>query len=143
MGDARTEIIARAVIRRDGRLLLARQRRKKWSFLPGGHVEPGERVEPALAREIAEELGTEAKLAGFVGLVEHGYVEDDVTHHELNLVFEVAIGDAEPVSQEDHLEFHWLPLDELADTDVRPGALKNALLAAGDDPTPFWHAWSG
>ncbi len=143
MGDAHTEIIARAVIRRDGRLLLARQRTKKWSFLPGGHVEPDERVEPALVREIAEELGTDAKIAGFVGLVEHGYVEDDVTHHELNLVFEVAIGDAEPVSQEDHLEFHWLPLDQLAETDVRPGALKTALLAAGDSPKPFWHAWSG
>lgn len=38
----------------------------------------------------------------------------------LNLVFEVAITDAEPLSQEDHLEFHWLPLDQLADTDVRP-----------------------
>jgi hypothetical protein len=25
------------------------------------------------------------------------------------------------VSQEDHLEFHWLPFDQLADTDVRPG----------------------
>jgi 8-oxo-dGTP diphosphatase len=143
MSAATTEIIARAVIRRDDQILLARQRTKSWSFLPGGHVEPGERVEVALARELSEELGTEAKVAGFVGVVEHGYVEDDVTHHELNLVFEVAIANDEPVSQEDHLIFHWLPLDQLADTDVRPGSLKNALMAAGDDRTPFWHAWSG
>lgn len=139
MSAATTEIIARAVIRRQGQLLLARQRTKSWWFLPGGHVEPGERVEVALVREIAEELGTEAKITGFVGVVEHGYREDDVTHHELNLVFEVAITDPEPVSQEDHLEFHWLPFDQLADTDVQPGALKNALLATGDDRTPFWH----
>ncbi|MGH3889762.1 MAG: NUDIX domain-containing protein [Pseudonocardiaceae bacterium] len=143
MSAATTEIITRAVIRRDGQLLLARQRTKAWSFLPGGHVEPGERVEVALVRELAEELSTEAKIAGFVGVVEHGYVEDDVTHHELNLVFEVAIADTEPVSQEDHLEFHWLPFDHLADTDVRPGALKTALVAAGDDRTPFWQAWNG
>lgn len=143
MSAATTEIIARAVIRRDGQLLLAKQRTKSWSFLPGGHVEAGERVEVALVREIAEELGTEAKIAGFVGVVEHGYVEDGVTHHELNLVFEVAIADAEPVSQEDHLEFHWLPAGGLADTDVRPGALKSALLAASDDRTPFWHGWNG
>ena len=65
-----------------------------------------------------------------------------MTHHELNLVFEVVIGEADPVSQEDHLEFHWLPLESLADTDVRPGRLKNALLAAGSAPQPFWQAWS-
>lgn len=143
MSAGTTEIIARAVIRRNGCLLLARQRMKSWSFLPGGHVEPGERVEIALVREIAEELGTDAKFAGFVGVVEHGYIEDDVTHHELNLVFEVAITDGELVSQEDHLEFCWLPLDQLADTDVRPSALKNALLSIGDDRTPFWHGWNG
>lgn len=143
MSTSTTEIIARAVIRRGGQMLLARQRTKSWSFLPGGHVEPGERVETALIREIAEELGTEAKITGFVGAVEHGYVEDGTTHHEINLVFEVGIADDEPISREDHLEFHWLPVDSLQDTDVRPGTLKNALLAAGDDRTPFWHGWHG
>lgn len=138
-----TEIIVRAVIRRDGQLLVARQHRKSWLFLPGGHVEPGERVEAALARELGEELGTEAKIAGFLGAVEHGYIEDGTTHHEINLVFEVVITATEPVSQEDHLEFHWLPLDQLAEADVRPGALKNALVTAGDDRTPFWHGWNG
>jgi 8-oxo-dGTP diphosphatase len=43
----------RKAIRRDGHVLLARQRTKPWSFLRGGHVEPGERVEVALVREIA------------------------------------------------------------------------------------------
>ncbi|MGH3763126.1 NUDIX domain-containing protein [Actinophytocola sp.] len=143
MSAATTEIITRAVIRREGQLLMAKQRTKSWSFLPGGHVEPGERVEVALVREIAEELGTEAKIAGFVGVVEHGYVEDGVTHHEINLVFEVDIADAQPTSKEDHLEFHWLRAEDLADTDVRPGSLKTALLAAGEDRTPFWHAWNG
>lgn len=141
--SATTEVIARAVIRCDGHLLVARQRSKAWSFLPGGHVEPGERVEAALVRELGEELGTEAKIAGFLGAVEHGYTEDGTTHHEINLVFEVAITDTEPDSQEDHLEFHWLPLDQLAEADVRPGALKIALVTAGDDRTPFWHGWNG
>jgi 8-oxo-dGTP pyrophosphatase MutT (NUDIX family) len=143
MSATTTEIIARAVIRRDGQLLVARQRTKSWSFLPGGHVEPGERVEAALVRELSEELGTEAKIAGFLGAVEHGYTEDGTTHHEINLVFEVTITDTEPASQEDHLQFHWLALDDLADADVRPDALKHALVSAGDDRTPFWHGWNG
>jgi 8-oxo-dGTP diphosphatase len=138
-----TEIIARAVVRRDGEILLVRLRGESWSFLPGGHVEDGERVESALVREIAEELGADAEITRFVGVVEHGYVDDGVAHHELNLVFEVALDDTEAVSREDHIEFHWLPLDRLADTDVRPGSLKAALLAAQRDGTPFWHGWQG
>lgn len=147
MNATHTEIIARAVIRRDGNLLLARQSTKSWSFLPGGHVEPGERIEPALIREIAEELGTDAKITSFVGAVEHGYLQDGVTHHELNLVFNVAIADSDPTSQEGHLEFHWLPLDQLADTDIRPGTLTEtpaagALLAAADGRTSCWYGWA-
>jgi ADP-ribose pyrophosphatase YjhB (NUDIX family) len=75
MSAAVTETIARAVIRRSGQILLARQRTKSWSFLPGGHVEPGESVEIALDRELFEELGIRARIAGFVGVVEHGFVE--------------------------------------------------------------------
>ncbi|GAA4896087.1 NUDIX domain-containing protein [Streptomonospora salina] len=143
MTAAATEIIVRAVICRDGRLLLARQRDKAWWFLPGGHVDPGERVEAALVRELGEELGTATTITGFRAAVEHGYIEDGITHHELNLVFEVAITGTEPVSHEDHLEFHWVALDQLVDADVRPGALKTALVTAGDDPTQFWHGWNG
>jgi 8-oxo-dGTP diphosphatase len=143
MSAAITEIIARAVVRRDGQLLLVRQRTKSWSFLPGGHVEPGERVEVALVRELTEELGTEAKVVGFVGAVEHGYIEDGATHHEINLVFEVSINDSEPVCQEDHLEFRWLPVDQLADADIRPSALKDALVTVGEDCMPFWCPWNG
>ncbi len=132
------EIIARAVIIRDGRLLAARQRTKRWHFLPGGHVETGEAVEPALTRELGEELGTPATVTGFVGVVEDAYTEDGTDHHELNFLFEVDLDSAEPASQEDHLEFAWLPLDALADTDLRPGPLKTALQSWSDNPVPFW-----
>lgn len=95
----------------------------------------------ALVRELDEELGIDAEIAGFLGAVEHGCIEDDTTHHEINLVLDVAITDTEPTSQEDHLHFQWLPMNQLAEADVPPGALKQALLAAGDDSTPFWHGW--
>ncbi|MGH3433933.1 MAG: NUDIX domain-containing protein [Thermocrispum sp.] len=75
------ELIARAVIRHDGSLLLARDHTTSSSFLPGGHVEPAERVQAALVRELAEELGTGARIGDFVCAVEHGYVEHGVAHH--------------------------------------------------------------
>lgn len=144
MATTPMEIIVRAVVRRDGRLLLARERSTSWLFLPGGHIEPGERVEAALLREIAEELGTAASIVRFLGVVENGYADPDGTpHHELNLVFEVMLADPEPAGQEGHLDFHWLPLDLLADADVRPAALRDALLAGHADTAGFWHAWPG
>jgi len=62
-----------ALIDPDGRVLIAQRPEGKqlaglWEF-PGGKVEPGERPETALIRELKEELGidvTEACLAPFV-----------------------------------------------------------------------------
>lgn len=138
MRSSHTEIIARAVVLRDGQVLTARQRGKKWHFLPGGHVEGGEAVEPALARELQEELGLQAIVKDFIGIVEHAYQEDGARHHELNFVFEVDLGNATPTSQEDHLEFTWVPLGTLLDADLRPGPLKTALQEWLGDPVPFW-----
>jgi ADP-ribose pyrophosphatase YjhB (NUDIX family) len=127
MSTATTEIIARAVIRRDGHVLLARTLAEPWWFLPGGHVEPGEPIELALIREIAEELGTEARIDGLLAVVENRWSDSDSTHHELNLVFEATILGAEPESRERHLEFRWLPLDQVADAEVRPAAIKRII----------------
>ncbi|WP_062981076.1 NUDIX domain-containing protein [Nocardia anaemiae] len=133
-----TEIIARAIIRDDGRLLVARERGKTWAFLPGGHVEPGERVESALIRELAEELGTAGRIIGFAGVIEHRYTNRGNAHHELNLIFEAEL-DGIPISQEDHLEFDWLPIDQIDTTDLRPSALK-AVIVSGT--RSFWHSWN-
>lgn len=57
------EVVASAILRRpDGRFLLVRQ--PKWSgkwTLPGGHVEPGERILGAAVREAAEETGLQLR----------------------------------------------------------------------------------
>ncbi|GAB3908637.1 NUDIX domain-containing protein [Kibdelosporangium lantanae] len=118
-----TEIIARAVIHRDHHLLVVRQRNATFFFLPGGHLEPGEDPATALVRELAEELGTQATVSTYLGELPYEY--DDV--QELNHVFTATIDTPNPVSQEPHLEFHWLPLDDLAASDLRPPALKSLI----------------
>jgi 8-oxo-dGTP diphosphatase len=127
------ELIVRAVVRRGDFVLLARERGSSWYFLPGGHVEHGEPVEAALVREIREELGTPAAVGVFRGAVEHQYGQ----HHEINLVFEVRIDDAEPSSREDHLEFLWLPAS-VGTADVRPAPIADLLVSPGGAPV-----WSG
>ena len=76
----KTVHVAAGIIRKDGSdKLLAVQRgygdmQGLWEF-PGGKVEPGERPEAALIRELKEELGidvTEACLAPFV-FASHAY----------------------------------------------------------------------
>ncbi len=140
MSTATTELIARALIRDGDRLLVARERGKQWAFLPGGHVEPGEPVEAALVREIAEELGARAKIVGLVAVVEHGYIDDnETTHHEVNLVFDAELQD-EPSSQEAHLEFEWMPTAQLPTADLRPSALKEFISTT---TRSVWHSWAG
>lgn len=56
-------VVAAAIVRADGRVLLQRRPRNKamaglWEF-PGGKIESGETPERALARELQEELGIE------------------------------------------------------------------------------------
>ena len=72
-------VVAVALIDVDGRVLIAQRPEGKqlaglWEF-PGGKVEPGERPEAALIRELHEELGievSEACLAPFV-FASHAY----------------------------------------------------------------------
>ena len=72
-------VVAAALVDVDGRVLIAKRPEGKalaglWEF-PGGKVEPGERPEAALIRELNEELGIdvqEACLAPFV-FASHAY----------------------------------------------------------------------
>lgn len=62
-----TLVVACALIDADNRVLLAQRPQGKqlaglWEF-PGGKLEPGERPEPALIRELHEELGIDVKEA--------------------------------------------------------------------------------
>ena len=59
------EVVA-AVIERDGLILIGQRKDRgrhalKWEF-PGGKIEPGEKPEAALARELEEELAIQAEI---------------------------------------------------------------------------------
>lgn len=74
----RVRVVA-ALLERDGLLLVARRkdhgaRAGLWEF-PGGKVEPGERDQAALVRELREELGVEAAVGALYARVEHRYPE--------------------------------------------------------------------
>ncbi|MBO0879029.1 MAG: NUDIX domain-containing protein [Mycobacterium sp.] len=137
---AKLEVIARGLLIAPSTVMLVRQRGKSWSFLPGGHVEPGDATTTAaLLRELREEADIEvqANRVESIGRVEHSYVEDGVHHHEENLVFAVHLPDDNIRSREAHLEYHAVPHHEFAMVSLRPQALHAELLKWWQTRAPF------
>ncbi len=129
--DGQVEVLARGACVVAGRLLLCHSKGAANTFLPGGHVEFRERAEEALRREIAEELGLDAKVGRFLGCVEHAFAQKGQPHAEVNLVFVVTIeglsSDVAPPSKEEKIEFSWVDMAGLDATALEPAALRREL----------------
>ena len=72
-------LVVAALIEADGKLLVCQRRRtdsfgRMWEF-PGGKLESGETPAQALARELQEELGVEAKIGPEIFRTRHQYSE--------------------------------------------------------------------
>ena len=122
-------VVAVALIDVDGRVLIARRPEGKqlaglWEF-PGGKVEPGERPEAALIRELREELGIEVSescLAPFV-FASHAYD----SFHLLMPLYLCRRWEGTVVARE-HSALAWVKPDRLADYPMPPA----------DDPLVAW-----
>ena len=133
--------LARGIVWAEGRVLLAHQKGAANTFLPGGHIDPGERAEAALVREIEEEIGLTGTIKGFTGALEARWEENGQPHSEINLLFAVSIpnlgADTPPESLEPHLEFLWAAPHELKRYNLLPAPLIGCL-THWDPNRPFW-----
>jgi len=121
------QVLARALIRSGGRVLLARSRGSRNARLPGGHVEPGEPVERALERELAEELGLKRAARRYLGTIRHFRERDGRRLPAVDHVFEVSDASlswaSAPPSLEPHLEFVWALQGALERENLKPRVL--------------------
>lgn len=128
--------VAAAVLRREGRILVARRTAPDWLAglweLPGGKIEPGESPQECLVRELAEELGLTARVGAHLATTTHRYPR---------LALELRVYEAEWEAGEVELREHdaalWARPAELRDLPFAPAdvPIVARLLAEADDVT--------
>lgn len=109
-------VVACALIRHRGRLLIARRRADQhpplqWEF-PGGKVEPGESEAACLIREIREELGMDIRPLRRLTPVVHDYGDKQIQL----IPYECEWTGGEPEARE-HAEIRWIRPEEVWDYD--------------------------
>jgi 8-oxo-dGTP diphosphatase len=127
----RPQLAVSAAIFRDGKVLLVRRARSPgngfYSF-PGGRVEFGESLHQALAREVDEETGLRIDIVGLAGWREVLPSAAGGGHYVI-MSFAARWRANEPVLNDEHDDFKWLPPDELGDLKLT-GGLPEVLQAA-------------
>jgi 8-oxo-dGTP diphosphatase len=114
-------VVAVALVDTDGRVLLAQRPKGKamaglWEF-PGGKVEPGEKPEDALIRELYEELGIETWSSCLAPLTFASHTYDDF--HLLMPLFVCRKWQGVPQSREGQ-GLKWVPARDLRDYPMPP-----------------------
>ncbi len=120
-----TLVVACALVDADGRVLVAQRPEGKqlaglWEF-PGGKMEPGERPEETLIRELREELGIEVKEACLAPLTFASYAYE--SFHLLMPLWICRRWDGR-VQALEHTALKW----------VRPGKLRELAMPPADEP---------
>lgn len=127
-----TLVVSAGVIR-DGRVLMVQEGKEycrgMWG-LPGGRVEPGERIGDAIVRELREETGLDVRIAGVTRVIR--YVSQ-MGYHTVRFNFVVEpIGGELVVDGTEIIDARWLSYDEieaLPDASLRTATIARTVIA--------------
>ncbi len=140
--DDRIELLAAVALRVRDRVLLLREEeepyRGQW-VLPQGYPRPGERLEDAAIREVAEELGLDVEVEGLLGVYEE-FLEardDGRPVRRIIVVFRArAVRAPTPRPSREALDFAWV--DPASASVPSPSVVRSMLadLAGGPASSP-------
>ncbi len=103
-----------------GRLLMVKRAgppdQGHWS-LPGGRVEPGERLTDAVEREVLEETALDVSCGPLLGWAER----ISESHHFVIFDFAVELLTESPVAGDDASEVRWVPLERVQALELASG----------------------
>lgn len=127
-----------AVIERDGSLLLVRHEkpgREPYWVLPGGRLEPGEKIPECAEREVLEETGLEGRFYGVLYvsefLRENRHTVDVTARVEVAPDAEPELGsdpEVAPGSEPTLRELRWVRLEKLGDIELLPAWVRSRLV---------------
>jgi 8-oxo-dGTP diphosphatase len=151
-GWTRAALVVGGVARHDDQVLLVHERTlggagpDQW-VLPGGRVEPGELLDEAVRREVAEETGTQVAVGGLAFGTQH--YRPGENQPLLYLAFEVELADPDAALHPDDpdgliIEAAFVRVSEaitmLRAAELTPGNHSTAefLALPAGTPPPFW-----
>lgn len=113
-----------ASVWRDGKVLLVQRAKPPkgiWAF-PGGHVEAGEKLQEAAARELREETGMTAEFRGLLGLYDVIRRDENglLTVHYVIASYIGIAGPEEPVAASDVAAVTWADPHQLGGFTLAP-----------------------
>lgn len=118
------ENIVRLIIKKEDKILLCKSNEQGHYYLPGGHVEFGDSLEKTIYKEMEEELALKKDDLfdiSFKNYLENTYGEGEKMQHEINFIFEAKLKEwIEIKSQEDHIDFQWILLEEIDKVNLLP-----------------------
>ena len=121
---------------------MAHEKKSPYTFLPGGHVEIGESVIATIERELQEEIGLSCTVNEYLGAVEHAWFHDGIHNFEINHLFKVSLKGIDPLinpeSIEPHLEFYWIPINDLEKHNIQPYPLLKMIKNSSDIIGAWW-----
>ena len=124
-----------AVIISDEKILVMKDERSPYFYLPGGRVQMGETAEHAILRELDEELHVYPEIVRLLWLVQNFFTEDvdKLNYHEICIYFSMDISKTDLLNKGDRFtlyegrhihDFEWLSFDDLQTSYFYPVFLK-------------------
>lgn len=130
------DVRAAAVLIRDNKILVQRDREGREYALPGGHIKIGETLEDGLIREAMEEMGVQIECKRLLWSEECFWEWKGKQAHNISFYYLVELcGHAEIpdhgefVSQKDNCDvvIGWMPIDALQNVTIYPEFIKKEI----------------